>query len=101
MRQIVRNEKRNAERELNKMLDKYLANPKYGTCPICGKKYNDYGNNAMPFTNGRCCKECDIKYVWPYRSEVMEENNVPYWEINEPFINVDQVADCVRMLKYI
>ena len=36
-------------------------------CVICRKKYDGYGNNAAPFTIGRCCDECNTLKVIPYR----------------------------------
>ena len=31
------------------------------------KKYEGYGNNAMPVNKGRCCDECNISIVVPTR----------------------------------
>ena len=42
---------------------------KKGICAICGKTYDDYGNNPeplMPFEN-RVCNECNSNYVIPAR----------------------------------
>lgn len=64
---LSRRERRQAERMMNKLWDKALNNPKHGVCCICGKPYHNHGNNARPFMNGRCCDECDSKYVIPYR----------------------------------
>jgi len=36
-------------------------------CVICKKKYEGYGNNASPFTIGRCCDNCNLTKVVPYR----------------------------------
>jgi len=38
-------------------------------CVICKQKYEGYGNNASPYTLGRCCDECNYKKVIPYRIE--------------------------------
>lgn len=38
-------------------------------CVICRKKYEGYGNNAAPFTIGRCCDICNVKKVIPYRQK--------------------------------
>jgi hypothetical protein len=35
-------------------------------CSICLAEYSNYGNNAWPFA-GRCCDECDARYVNPVR----------------------------------
>ena len=64
---ISRKERRRIKREMNKLWDVSLNNPKYGICCICGKPYNNHGNNARPLMDGRCCDECDSKYVIPYR----------------------------------
>lgn len=32
-------------------------------CPICGKTYVGYGNNAYPLAQGRCCDECNAKVI--------------------------------------
>ena len=36
-------------------------------CCICKNEIKGYGNNAKPFKNGRCCDECNYKYVIPSR----------------------------------
>lgn len=36
-------------------------------CAICGKMYKGYGNNAFPIDLGRCCNECNDKFVIPLR----------------------------------
>lgn len=46
------------------------------TCCICGKKIDGYGNNPYPYKEeGRCCKECNIKYVIPARIKAMKKAN--------------------------
>lgn len=70
---MSRKERRKAEHMLNKLWDITLNNPKHGICCICGKPYNNHGNNARPFMDGRCCNECDIKYVRPYRISHYDE----------------------------
>lgn len=40
---------------------------KTGTCSICGKTYEHWGNNAQPINNGRCCDKCNYEYVLPAR----------------------------------
>lgn len=63
----TRRERREIERMMKEMYDIALNNPKHGICCICGKPYHNHGNNARPFKDGRCCDECDSKYVLPYR----------------------------------
>ena len=36
-------------------------------CGICGGPYDRLGNNARPF-EGRCCDECDDRFVTPART---------------------------------
>ena len=36
-------------------------------CCICGEEYIGYGNNAEPYKEGRCCDECNKKFVIPDR----------------------------------
>ena len=48
------------------IMDKTLQNKKNGVCCICGKPYDNYGNNAKPYRNGRCCDECNNQ-VMAYR----------------------------------
>ena len=79
---ISRTERRRIEREMNKLWDVALNNPKYGICCICGKPYNNHGNNARPFKDGRCCNECDNKYVIPYRAAHYDEY-VAQWHLSE------------------
>ena len=35
--------------------------------PVTGKVYWDQGNNAAPIKDGRCCDDCNDKYVIPER----------------------------------
>lgn len=36
-------------------------------CCFCNKKFNNFGNNALPLKEGTCCDICNIKYVIPER----------------------------------
>jgi hypothetical protein len=38
-----------------------------GPCSICGQQYQDWGNNAAPVNDGRCCNECNSTRVIPAR----------------------------------
>ena len=41
-------------------------------CSICGKEFNDWGNNPYPVTKGeddKCCDDCNMEYVIPARIE--------------------------------
>lgn len=46
-----------------------MKNPKNETktCSICFGKYNDFGNNAQPVNDGRCCDSCNWSVVIPAR----------------------------------
>jgi hypothetical protein len=36
-------------------------------CSICGKPFAEWGNNAQPVNDGRCCDLCNITVVVPAR----------------------------------
>lgn len=36
-------------------------------CSICHKTIKGFDNNAWPVNDGRCCSDCDNKYVLPLR----------------------------------
>lgn len=44
------------------------------TCCFCNKKFNDFGNNALPLKNGKCCDKCNILYVIPVRIQHARRN---------------------------
>ena len=37
------------------------------TCSICGEQFFEFGNNALPVNDGRCCNYCDDHMVTPAR----------------------------------
>ena len=41
--------------------------PKTGTCCLCGGTYRNFGHNAAPFAQGRCCDNCNSMKVLPER----------------------------------
>jgi len=49
-------------------------------CSICKKKILpnihgwDGGNNAQPINDGRCCDDCNLKYVIPERIRRINKN---------------------------
>ena len=51
--------------------DDYTKNNKK-ICCICGKEYTKYGNNAEPYKQGRCCDDCNKKFVIPDRINRMK-----------------------------
>ena len=36
-------------------------------CSICKDDIKDYGHNAQPINNGRCCDLCNSTFVIPFR----------------------------------
>lgn len=36
-------------------------------CVICRRKFKEYGNNALPIIEGRCCDYCNNVIVVPFR----------------------------------
>ena len=41
-------------------------------CCICGKEFNEWGNNPWPIKNdGVCCDECNMRYVVPERLRII------------------------------
>jgi len=85
----------NAKQELNKLFDKIMHNDKHGVCCICGKPYHDYGNNAMPLVKGRCCSECNNKYVNSLRIQLLLQKGIHYSTIKEPVATVATVKDII------
>lgn len=70
---------------IEEVFDKVLHNDKEGTCCICGRHYVDYGNNAMPYAKGRCCRDCNDIKVLPLRMFLIG-NNVNYVALKEPIV---------------
>jgi hypothetical protein len=44
-----------------------------GICSICGNEYDDFGNNAWPVNDGRCCFDCCGMHVFPKRLRMLAE----------------------------
>lgn len=44
-----------------------MENKKEGICVICLGAYYNWGNNAEPVTEGRCCDDCNMQQVIPAR----------------------------------
>jgi len=42
-------------------------------CTICKQQYEGPGNNAMPYTTGLCCNECNALKVVPLRIKIITE----------------------------
>lgn len=45
-------------------------------CCICGESFEGCGNNAHPFTRGKCCDDCNNKYVIPYRTYLTRKQSI-------------------------
>ena len=43
-------------------------------CCICGEDIIGYGNNAEPYTSGRCCDACNLKFVIPARIDELKKS---------------------------
>ena len=63
----------------------WVIGKKEKVCCICGKplvneRYGDryFGNNANPVFDGRCCDDCDNKFVIPARIGWVDIKNVPF-----------------------
>ena len=79
--------------DLDTLLDIYLHNDKDGVCCICGKPYHDYGANAMPLVDGRCCKECDRRFVIPSRIQLLKKTGVHYTSLEEGVFTKDTIRE--------
>jgi len=44
-----------------------MKNATSDICSICYREYDDFGHNAAPINNGRCCSECNSDIVIPTR----------------------------------
>lgn len=40
-------------------------------CSVCDGEFAGHGNNAEPYAKGKCCEECNNKYVLPARLRQM------------------------------
>lgn len=40
-------------------------------CCICGNAYDGFGNNALPYKDGRCCDACNLHFVIPTRIQAL------------------------------
>lgn len=50
------------------MENQIKRNEKEQKCCICGRMFKGYGNNPVPVkATGRCCDDCNSKYVIPAR----------------------------------
>jgi hypothetical protein len=59
---------RHLENERKKMTEKI--------CSICQNVFTEYGNNAEPVNDGRCCNRCNWAIVIPARARMMERARI-------------------------
>ena len=90
---VSHNDKVVSKKMWNEILDTVLHNDKDGVCCICGKPYHDYGANAMPLVNGRCCIECDSRFVLPSRLQLLKEKGVHYASIKEGIFTKEAIRE--------
>lgn len=90
---VSQNEKMAFDKMWNEVLDKVLHNDKDGVCCICGKEYHDYGANAMPLVDGRCCKECDSRFVIPSRIALLSLHGVHYSSLKKGMYTKDNINE--------
>lgn len=57
------------------MLENYSET---GKCCICGKDYTNYGNNALPVKDGRCCDTCNGTVVLSARIANLQQGKPVY-----------------------
>ena len=76
-------------KQLNIIFDMMLHNDKEGTCCICGKHYDDYGNNAMPLVKGRCCGDCE-RIVLSLR-QFLATKGIRYFDVKTPVFSLEEV----------
>ena len=80
---------------LNQIYDMTRHNDKDGVCCICGKPYHDYGHNAMPLVKGRCCTECNEKYIMSLRI-ALARRWVSYTSFTKPLTDKEHVAGFIK-----
>ena len=51
---------------------------KEGKCCICGGEYTQWGNNALPLKDGRCCDICNNTIVVPERLKRISQGKPIY-----------------------
>ena len=68
-------------------------------CCICGKEYTGYGNNAEPYKKGRCCDECNRKFVIPSRlNKLRNSKNESLTEQEKKFLDKDKAMYIIDYL---
>lgn len=54
----------NAEQDIRDLIDALNPNKeKPLECSICFRMFTEFGNNAEPINEGRCCDSCNTKVV--------------------------------------
>ena len=44
-------------------------------CPICRRRYDGSGRDAIPVWPGRCCERCYRDYVVPMKMQLLRQSN--------------------------
>lgn len=44
-------------------------------CPICRRRYEGTGRDALPVWPGRCCERCYRDYVIPMRMQLLKQSD--------------------------
>ena len=67
-------------------------------CVICGEHYSGYGNNAEPIADGKCCDDCNLKYVIPARFEALRDGKL-HEDFSDEQIETIESIDGIKVLK--
>ena len=65
------------------------------TCCICRETYRGFGNNAQPYRDGRCCDDCNTRYVLKAR---MADFELDYNPVGAIFKQAENFASVVEGL---
>jgi hypothetical protein len=63
-------------------------------CCFCKKDVGEYGNNAQPVMDGRCCDSCNETIVIPIR--ILKATNSPLLKIGE---EIQKTEEKLKLLK--
>ncbi len=58
--------------DLQKAIDEHLDKKEKNVCCICGKEFDECGNNPWPVKySGKCCDNCNTTRVIPARNAII------------------------------
>ena len=69
------------------------------TCCICRETYRGFGNNAQPYRDGRCCDDCNTRYVLKARMADFELDHNPVGAIFKQAENIARVVEGFKSVK--